>query len=109
MVHHWGAMILVNDESSRFTDIAPQRRTIEQVSKFIEDFKEKSPFCVECGLQLAEKSQTAVVRHFGLQILEHVVKCKRGLKCLVHFPPPEGMEPEPSPSEEDDRPLVNIE
>uniref|UniRef100_A0A8C1QDL9 Uncharacterized protein n=1 Tax=Cyprinus carpio TaxID=7962 RepID=A0A8C1QDL9_CYPCA len=37
-------------------------------------FKEKSPFCVECGLQLAEKSQTAVVRHFGLQILEHVVK-----------------------------------
>ncbi|XP_048061810.1 exportin-5-like isoform X2 [Megalobrama amblycephala] len=42
--------------------------------KFIEDFKEKSPFCVECGLQLAEKSQTAVVRHFGLQILEHVVK-----------------------------------
>ncbi|KAG1941606.1 exportin-1 [Pimephales promelas] len=42
--------------------------------KFIEDFKDKSPFCVECGLQLAEKSQTAVVRHFGLQILEHVVK-----------------------------------
>lgn len=42
--------------------------------KFIEDFKEKSPFCVECGLQLAEKSQTAVIRHFGLQILEHVVK-----------------------------------
>uniref|UniRef100_A0A8C1EVC0 Exportin-5 n=2 Tax=Cyprinus carpio TaxID=7962 RepID=A0A8C1EVC0_CYPCA len=44
--------------------------------KFIEDFKEKSPLCVECGLQLAEKSQTAVVRHFGLQILEHVVKFK---------------------------------
>uniref|UniRef100_A0A671T661 Importin N-terminal domain-containing protein n=1 Tax=Sinocyclocheilus anshuiensis TaxID=1608454 RepID=A0A671T661_9TELE len=44
--------------------------------KFIEEFKEKSPFCVECGLQLAEKSQTAVVRHFGLQILEHVVKFK---------------------------------
>ncbi|XP_058650837.1 exportin-5 isoform X3 [Onychostoma macrolepis] len=44
--------------------------------KFIEGFKEKSPFCVECGLQLAEKSQTAVVRHFGLQILEHVVKFK---------------------------------
>ncbi|XP_077103178.1 exportin-5-like isoform X2 [Siphateles boraxobius] len=42
--------------------------------KFIEDFKAKSPFCILCGLQLADKSQTAVVRHFGLQILEHVVK-----------------------------------
>ncbi|RXN31193.1 exportin-5 [Labeo rohita] len=28
------------------------------------------------ALKLAEKSQTAVVRHFGLQILEHVVKFK---------------------------------
>lgn len=27
-----------------------------------------------CGLKLAEKTQTAIVRHFGLQILEHVVK-----------------------------------
>ncbi|KAM4607212.1 exportin-5 [Polymixia lowei] len=42
--------------------------------KFCEEFKEASPFCVPCGLQLAEKAQTAVVRHFGLQILEHVVK-----------------------------------
>ncbi|TRY71295.1 hypothetical protein DNTS_007636, partial [Danionella cerebrum] len=42
--------------------------------QFIEDFREKSPLCVECGLQLADKSQTPVVRHLGLQILEHVVK-----------------------------------
>ncbi|XP_067093000.1 exportin-5 [Osmerus mordax] len=42
--------------------------------KFCEEFKEKCPFCVPCGLQLAEKAQTAVVRHFGLQILEHVIK-----------------------------------
>ncbi|XP_071371966.1 exportin-5-like, partial [Centroberyx affinis] len=42
--------------------------------KFCEEFKETCSFCVPCGLRLAEKSQTAVVRHFGLQILEHVVK-----------------------------------
>ncbi|KAF7661800.1 hypothetical protein LDENG_00254150, partial [Lucifuga dentata] len=42
--------------------------------KFCEEFKETSSFCVPCGLQLAEKTQTAVVRHFGLQILEHVIK-----------------------------------
>uniref|UniRef100_A0A6Q2WU76 Exportin-5 n=1 Tax=Esox lucius TaxID=8010 RepID=A0A6Q2WU76_ESOLU len=42
--------------------------------KFCEEFKEKCPFSVQCGLRLADKAQTAVVRHFGLQILEHVVK-----------------------------------
>ncbi|KAM9345342.1 exportin-5 [Symphorus nematophorus] len=42
--------------------------------KFCEEFKENSSFCVPCGLQLADKAQPAVVRHFGLQILEHVIK-----------------------------------
>uniref|UniRef100_A0A671YKB7 Exportin 5 n=1 Tax=Sparus aurata TaxID=8175 RepID=A0A671YKB7_SPAAU len=42
--------------------------------KFCEEFKETSAFCVPCGLQLADKAQPAVVRHFGLQILEHVIK-----------------------------------
>lgn len=42
--------------------------------QFCEEFKEKCPTCVPCGLKLAEKTQTAIVRHFGLQILEHVVK-----------------------------------
>ncbi|XP_051284950.1 exportin-5 [Dicentrarchus labrax] len=42
--------------------------------KFCEEFKETSSFCVPCGLQLADKAQPAVVRHFGLQILEQVVK-----------------------------------
>ncbi|KAM3606596.1 uncharacterized protein V6R79_019308 [Siganus canaliculatus] len=42
--------------------------------KFCEEFKETSSFCVPCGVQLADKAQTAVVRHFGLQILEHVIK-----------------------------------
>ncbi|VFV47000.1 Hypothetical predicted protein, partial [Lynx pardinus] len=42
--------------------------------QFCEEFKEKCPICVPCGLRLAEKTQIAIVRHFGLQILEHVVK-----------------------------------
>ncbi|XP_059215577.1 exportin-5 [Centropristis striata] len=42
--------------------------------KFCEEFKETSTLCLPCGLQLADKSQPAVVRHFGLQILEHVIK-----------------------------------
>ncbi|XP_037541790.1 exportin-5 [Nematolebias whitei] len=42
--------------------------------KFCEEFKETSILCVPCGLQLADKTQPAVVRHFGLQILEHVIK-----------------------------------
>ncbi|XP_062864939.1 exportin-5 [Trichomycterus rosablanca] len=50
-----------------------QRYRLEAL-KFCEEFKEKCPYCVPCGLQLADKSQPAVVRHFGLQILEHVIK-----------------------------------
>uniref|UniRef100_A0A8D2ZI19 Exportin-5 n=1 Tax=Scophthalmus maximus TaxID=52904 RepID=A0A8D2ZI19_SCOMX len=42
--------------------------------KFYEEFKETNSFCVPCGLQLADRAQPAVVRHFGLQILEHVIK-----------------------------------
>ncbi|XP_049621435.1 exportin-5 [Suncus etruscus] len=50
-----------------------QRYRLEAL-KFCEEFKEKCPICVPCGLRLAEKTQTAIIRHFGLQILEHVVK-----------------------------------
>ncbi|OCT77469.1 exportin-5 isoform X2 [Xenopus laevis] len=42
--------------------------------KFCEEFKEKSPLCVPCGLQLSNKSQSPFIRHFGLHILEHVIK-----------------------------------
>uniref|UniRef100_A0A8C6KJH1 Exportin-5 n=1 Tax=Nothobranchius furzeri TaxID=105023 RepID=A0A8C6KJH1_NOTFU len=42
--------------------------------KFCEDFKESSTLCVPCGLRLADKTHPALVRHFGLQILEHVIK-----------------------------------
>lgn len=50
-----------------------QRYRLEAL-KFCEEFKEKCPICVPCGLKLAEKTQIAIVRHFGLQILEHIVK-----------------------------------
>ncbi|XP_005099250.1 exportin-5 [Aplysia californica] len=39
-----------------------------------EDFKENCPDCIECGLQLARKEYSAVVRHFGLQSVEHWIK-----------------------------------
>lgn len=59
----------------------PQRLTSIQCTEpnsifhqFCEEFKESSTLCVPCGLQLADKAQPAVVRHFGLQILEHVIK-----------------------------------
>uniref|UniRef100_A0A673BPE2 Importin N-terminal domain-containing protein n=1 Tax=Sphaeramia orbicularis TaxID=375764 RepID=A0A673BPE2_9TELE len=42
--------------------------------KFCEEFKETSSLCVPCGLKLADKGHSAVVRHFGLQVLEHVIK-----------------------------------
>uniref|UniRef100_A0A8D0BQW5 Exportin-5 n=1 Tax=Salvator merianae TaxID=96440 RepID=A0A8D0BQW5_SALMN len=55
-------------------DPASTQRYRLEALKFCEEFKEKSPVCVPCGLKLAEITQTAIVRHFGLQILEHVVK-----------------------------------
>ncbi|XP_049592535.1 exportin-5 [Syngnathus scovelli] len=42
--------------------------------KFFEEFKEKSQLCVPCALRLADKAQPAVIRHFGLQVFEHVIK-----------------------------------
>ncbi|XP_073421022.1 exportin-5 isoform X2 [Dendrobates tinctorius] len=56
--------------------------------RFCEGFKETCPVCVPCGLQLAEKSQPPLIRHFGLQVLEHVVKFRwndmeRGEKLML--------------------------
>ncbi|XP_046625233.1 exportin-5 [Neodiprion virginianus] len=41
-----------------------------------ERFKESSPLCAQCGLFLAQKyvNSSSVVRHFGLQLMEHCVK-----------------------------------
>ncbi|XP_041920713.1 exportin-5 [Alosa sapidissima] len=58
--------VMMDPESS-------QRYRLEAL-KFCEEFKEKCPFCVQCGLQLSDRTQNPVIRHFGLQILEHVIK-----------------------------------
>lgn len=42
--------------------------------KVCEDFRENCPTCIECGFQLAQKNNSDVVRHFGLQSVEHWIK-----------------------------------
>lgn len=40
-----------------------------------EQFKETSPFCAQCGFFLAQSTAAShIVRHFGLQLMEHCVK-----------------------------------
>ncbi|XP_063048252.1 exportin-5 [Engraulis encrasicolus] len=58
--------VMMDPESS-------QRYRLEAL-KFCEEFKEKCPFCVQCGLQLSDQAQNPVIRHFGLQVLEHAIK-----------------------------------
>ena len=42
--------------------------------QFIEQFKASSPLCVPVGLLMHDRQNSAVVRHTGLQLLEHAVK-----------------------------------
>ncbi|XP_070577656.1 exportin-5-like isoform X2 [Ptychodera flava] len=39
-----------------------------------EDFKEHSPDCARCGVELVSLHHSPIIRHFGLQLLEHCVK-----------------------------------
>ena len=39
----------------------------------IEQFKEESPHCMQCGFLLMTE-QAPIVKHFGLQLIEHYVK-----------------------------------
>lgn len=39
-----------------------------------ENFKETSPLCAHCGLLLSSIKNPPVVRHFGLQLIEHHIK-----------------------------------
>ncbi|KAG1656142.1 Exportin-5 [Nymphon striatum] len=50
-----------------------QKERIE-AQKLCEDFKENSPLCVQCGLNLAGKENSHIVRHFGLQLIEHCIR-----------------------------------
>lgn len=44
--------------------------------KILEDFKETSPLCVQCGMQMSQTVYDPYVRHFGLQLIEHSIKFK---------------------------------
>lgn len=44
------------------------------ITQFIEQFKASSPLCVPVGLLMHDRQNSAVVRHTGLQLLEHAVK-----------------------------------
>ncbi|XP_076464074.1 exportin-5-like [Babylonia areolata] len=39
-----------------------------------EEFREKSPACLECGMILAGQQNSPIIRHFGLQLVEHFIK-----------------------------------
>uniref|UniRef100_T1J6B5 Importin N-terminal domain-containing protein n=1 Tax=Strigamia maritima TaxID=126957 RepID=T1J6B5_STRMM len=41
---------------------------------FCENFKETSPHCVECGLYLSTINNSPMIRHIGLQLIEHRIK-----------------------------------
>ncbi|KAI4494072.1 hypothetical protein M0802_009226 [Mischocyttarus mexicanus] len=55
-------------------NITHQQRS--EIYNTCERFKETSPLCAQCGLYLAQKSpnRSSVVRHFGLQLMEHCIK-----------------------------------
>ena len=39
-----------------------------------EQFKETSPCCAQCGQMLAQLPNPAIIRHFGLQLMEHCIR-----------------------------------
>ena len=42
----------------------------------LEEFKENSPYGSQCGFYLVSSNSSPMVRHFGLKILEDVVKAR---------------------------------
>lgn len=47
-----------------------------QAYEKLEHFKQTSPLLVQCGLTLATKHSEAAIRHFGLKVLEDVIKLR---------------------------------
>ncbi|XP_064601794.1 LOW QUALITY PROTEIN: exportin-5-like [Liolophura sinensis] len=52
--------------------VTPQQRL--EAQQVCQNFKESSPLCASCGLILAKREQSHIVRHFGLQLVEHSIK-----------------------------------
>ena len=55
-------------------NVSQQQRL--DVYNALERFKETSQLCAQCGLYLVQKypNRSSVIRHFGLQLMEHCVK-----------------------------------
>ncbi|XP_041351091.1 LOW QUALITY PROTEIN: exportin-5-like [Gigantopelta aegis] len=53
-------------------DVAHSKRL--EAHKICENFKESSPFCLQCGLELSQQQYPPILRHFGLQLIEYCVK-----------------------------------
>ncbi|XP_049888101.1 exportin-5 [Pectinophora gossypiella] len=72
---------LIADELSRAVELTMNptvsHEARSQAYNACESFKENSPWCAQAGLLLASGSQySAVVKHFGLQLMENTVKYK---------------------------------
>ncbi|KAI8440518.1 LOW QUALITY PROTEIN: hypothetical protein MSG28_001771 [Choristoneura fumiferana] len=73
-----GEVALIADELSRAVELtlnaAVAHEARNQAYNACESFKESSPWCAQAGLLLASGQYSAVVKHFGLQLMEHTVK-----------------------------------
>ncbi|CAK1544693.1 unnamed protein product [Leptosia nina] len=74
-----GEVVLIAEELSRAVELTlnptVSHEARNQAYNACESFKENSPWCAQAGLLLASGTQySAVVKHFGLQLMEHTVK-----------------------------------
>ncbi|KAM3968247.1 exportin-5-like protein Ranbp21 isoform 2-T2 [Aphomia sociella] len=74
-----GEVALIADDLSRAVELTLNASVSQdarnQAYNACESFKENSPWCAQAGLLLASGNQySAVVKHFGLQLMEHTVK-----------------------------------
>lgn len=75
-----GDIALISSELAQMVEVMmspniPHHQRLE-VYNACERFKETNPLCAQCGLFLAQKgpNKSSVVRHFGLQLMEHCIK-----------------------------------
>ncbi|XP_060800785.1 exportin-5 [Amyelois transitella] len=76
-----GEVALIADDLSRAVELTLNPNVSQdarnQAYIACESFKENSPWCAQAGLLLASGNQySAVVKHFGLQLMENTVKYK---------------------------------
>lgn len=66
--------VLANLIQATLNPLSPQPLRLEALEK-IEDFKNNSPLCAQCGLFLVRcNDYSHIVRHTGIQLMEHCIK-----------------------------------